>query len=144
MICIQGRLTRRHRTLLRSATKGPGRCDMRQQLHLDWLLQRLMLIQNEAYRGVSDPVDVQTFAEELWEQVGIEVLGNKANVAFDMVVEDEPSCNGWLVLASPPQSPFARDAIDLRRGGHGECVLTMALLYVVLGCCEEVVEWFKG
>lgn len=51
------------------------------------------------------------------EQIGKKVVGEYADITFDVIIEDEPGRDGRLVLSpSPPAPPRRID--DTAGGGH--------------------------
>lgn len=56
----------------------------------------------------------------MWEQVGEQVLGQDANVAFDMVIEYESGRNGRFVVPTPPLPlPVGMGQVDGCQRRHG-------------------------
>lgn len=63
----------------------------------------------------------RTTVVQVREQVGKQVLGQDANVAFDMVIEDESGRDGRFVVPTPPLPlPMGMRQVDgwQRRHGH--------------------------
>ena len=56
----------------------------------------------------------------MWEEVGKQVVGQDANVALDMVVENKTGGNSRFVVPAPPLAlPMGMGQVDGRQGRHG-------------------------
>jgi hypothetical protein len=65
---------------------------------------------------------------QMWEQISKQVLGQDANVALDMVIEDESGGNGRFVVPTPSLPlPMGMGQVDGCRRRHRSCSLSRSV-----------------